>query len=43
MGPPAGRRGGHGQAVAGLVLGYVCVLPWALLTFWLIVGAANSA
>ncbi|MFC6579493.1 DUF4190 domain-containing protein [Planomonospora parontospora] len=27
-----GRRGGHGAAIAGLILGYVCVAPMALIT-----------
>jgi hypothetical protein len=28
-----GERGGHGQAVTGLILGYLCASGWAL--FWL--------
>jgi hypothetical protein len=31
-----GERGGHGQAVTGLVLGYLCAGGWAL--FWLLTG-----
>jgi hypothetical protein len=31
-----GERGGHGQAVAGLVLGYICASGWAM--FWLFAG-----
>lgn len=31
-----GRRGGRGQAVAGLILGYVCVVPMIIFTLMLI-------
>lgn len=34
---------GHGMAIAGLVMGYVFVVPMALLSFWMIVGGGISA
>jgi hypothetical protein len=34
-----GVRGGRGMAVAGLVLGYVFVVPWAILFFTTFLGA----
>lgn len=33
---------GRGMAVAGLVLGYVAVLPAIILTFWMIVGGGMA-
>jgi hypothetical protein len=33
-----GARGGRGMAVAGLVLGYVFVVPWAILFFTAFAG-----
>jgi hypothetical protein len=39
-----GARGGRGMAVAGLVLGYIFVVPWAILFFTAFAGAfAGSA
>jgi hypothetical protein len=38
-----GTRGGRGMAVAGLVLGYVFVVPWALFFFLGGVGAGLNA
>jgi hypothetical protein len=35
-----GARGGHGMAVAGLILGYVFVVPAIVLTFWVVLGGA---
>lgn len=34
-----GERGGHGQAVAGLILGYLCLVPCVLITVSLVVPA----
>ena len=34
----SGERGGHGMAVAGLVLGYLFVIPAIVLTFWVALG-----
>lgn len=25
-----GTKSGHGQAIAGLILGYLCIFPWAI-------------
>lgn len=33
-----GSKAGRGNAVAGLVLGYVCVVPMILVTVWLLVS-----
>lgn len=33
-------KAGHGQAVAGLVTGYVGAAPAVILSFWLILGGA---
>jgi hypothetical protein len=38
-----GRRGGRGLAVAGLVIGYVFVVPWAIVFFTVFLGAAIGA
>lgn len=34
-----GTVGGHGQAVAGLILGYLFIVPWVFLGFWVIIGS----
>lgn len=39
----SGERSGHGLAVAGLVLGYIFVLPTAAITILLIVNLADVA
>ncbi len=38
----SGRRGGHGLAVTGLVLGYVTLVPW--IAFWsmVLLGAVSA-
>ncbi|MBO3751500.1 DUF4190 domain-containing protein [Streptosporangiaceae bacterium NEAU-GS5] len=33
-----GRRAGRGSAVAGLVLGYLFIVPAVLITFWAVLG-----
>ena len=38
-----GERGGRGAAVAGLILGYVFVVPWALFFFLGGVGGMMEA
>jgi hypothetical protein len=38
-----GIRGGHGMAVAGLILGYIVAVPAAVFTVFLIIGAAGSS
>ncbi|MCW2877809.1 MAG: hypothetical protein JWQ95_1909 [Sphaerisporangium sp.] len=35
-----GKKAGHGSAVAGLILGYICVVPMALITILFILGLA---
>lgn len=37
-----GERGGHGMAVAGLILGYILAIPTAVVAIILIVGSAGS-
>lgn len=37
-----GRRGGHGAAVAGLILGYVIVVPAIILSIMFVFGDAMS-
>jgi hypothetical protein len=37
------NKGGHGQAVAGLVTGYIGAAPAVILSFWLILGGAIGA
>lgn len=37
-----GTMGGRGMAVAGLILGYVFGVPWALLGFFGILGGAMN-
>ena len=37
------NKGGHGQAVAGLVTGYIGAAPAVILSFWLILGGAVGA
>ena len=42
----SGKVGGRGMAIAGLVLGYICVIPMIILTFvvfGLFFGAAGAA
>jgi hypothetical protein len=38
-----GEKTGRGMAVAGLILGYVALLPAVILAFWLILGAGGAA
>lgn len=33
-----GERGGHGLAVAGLILGYVLVVPWIAVSLLVLFG-----
>lgn len=33
-----GQKAGHGSAIAGLILGYICVVPMAFLTVLLLMG-----
>ncbi|MEO7837044.1 MAG: DUF4190 domain-containing protein [Acidimicrobiales bacterium] len=35
-----GAKSGHGMAVAGLILGYVCVVPAVVLTLMVFAGGA---
>lgn len=37
-----GARGGHGLAVAGLILAYVSAVPWLLMAFWGVVGGLTA-
>lgn len=37
-----GRRGGHGMAVAGLVLGYVTAIPWLLFFVMMLLGVVAA-
>jgi hypothetical protein len=37
-----GKKAGHGSAVAGLILGYICVVPMALITILFILGLATG-
>lgn len=37
-----GRKAGHGNAIAGLILGYICVVPMALAGVWIVIGLAAS-
>lgn len=37
-----GERGGHGMAVAGLILGYVFVLPWIVVTGLFVLGSLSG-
>lgn len=37
-----GERGGRGQAVTGLILGYLFVVPYVLIFFLYVVGAASG-
>jgi hypothetical protein len=38
-----GARGGRGMAIAGLVLGYVFVVPWAILFFTAFLGVFTGS
>lgn len=39
-----GAKSGKGLAVAGLVMGYLCLVPTVVITLWIIVtGAADTA
>ena len=38
-----GEKGGHGQAVAGLILGYLVVVPAILFGVFALIGAITSA
>lgn len=38
-----GERGGHGQAITGLILGYVLAVPWLILSIILVLGAASGS
>lgn len=38
-----GTKAGRGSAVAGLILGYVCVVPMALIAIWLFLGATADS
>jgi hypothetical protein len=38
-----GSRSGRGMAVAGLVLGYLFVIPWAILFFVVFLGAVAGS
>jgi hypothetical protein len=37
-----GVRGGHGMAIAGLILGYIVTVPAAVFTVFLIIGAVGN-
>ncbi|MFI5938102.1 DUF4190 domain-containing protein [Actinoplanes sp. NPDC051494] len=37
-----GARSGRGMAVAGLVMGYIGVLPAVIVFFWLVFGAGAA-
>lgn len=37
-----GQKTGHGNAIAGLILGYIGVIPMAFFTFFLLVGWLGS-
>ncbi len=37
-----GRKGGHGQAVAGLILGYLVIIPAVVLGIFAVIGAITS-
>lgn len=37
-----GVRGGHGMAIAGLILGYIVAVPAAVVTVIFIIGAAGG-
>jgi hypothetical protein len=37
------NKGGHGMAVAGLVMGYVVFIPAIIFSFWMILGAGMTA
>lgn len=39
----SGARGGHGMAIAGLILGYVLVLPMIMMSVWIFLGAGMTA
>lgn len=36
-------KSGRGMAVAGLILGYVALLPAVILFFWMVIGGAGAA
>jgi hypothetical protein len=36
-------KGGHGMAVAGLVMGYVFFIPAILFSIWMVLGAGMTA
>lgn len=38
-----GRLSGRGMAVAGLVLGYVALIPAVILFFWMVLGGIGAA
>lgn len=38
----SGQRGGHGMAVAGLILGYIFVIPGILFAIQLVAGGAMT-
>lgn len=38
-----GSRGGRGQAVTGLILGYLFIVPWALIFVTFVMGSMLSA
>ncbi|MEU8271247.1 DUF4190 domain-containing protein [Sphaerisporangium sp. NPDC049002] len=37
-----GEKAGHGNAIAGLILGYIFVIPMALFTIFVIMGGIMS-
>jgi hypothetical protein len=38
----SGERGGHGQAVAGLILGYLVIIPAVIYGIFALIGFATS-
>ncbi|SNT29888.1 protein of unknown function [Asanoa hainanensis] len=38
-----GTKSGHGMAVAGLILGYVLVVPMILFSIWMVLGSGMAA
>jgi hypothetical protein len=38
-----GRKAGHGMAIAGLILGYLLVVPMIFMSIWIFFGAGIQA